>query len=64
MSAQTPDLPWKPLEDLVPAGVLERRVASLNADAEPVRPDRQRGAIEVGKRYASGWRPKPFGEDE
>ena len=61
---RTSVLPWKPLEDLVAAGVLEKRVASLNSEGEPSRSSREREAVEVGKRYAGGWRPKPFGEDD
>lgn len=61
---RTPRLPWSSIEALVPAEVLESRLSNFDPEGHLKLADRQREAIELGKRYAGGWRPPAFGPDD
>jgi hypothetical protein len=61
---RSPRLPWSSFESLVPASVLEDRLANFAPPADAALTDGQRQALELAKRYAGGWRPPAFGTDE
>jgi hypothetical protein len=59
-----PRLAWSTVEGLVPDAVMAGRLAQLADASEAIQTDGQRVAVELGKRYAGGWRPPAFGADD